>query len=111
MRKLSGGGIQTNKLVHPGIRTGSPSKGSSPAAASQLGQSTAFRKEQVETGRGYDGAKLGNEIATNVGKGGAGTGRNIYRCGTQSQHGPVAGKRPEPSRDFLSQFGPERSKG
>jgi hypothetical protein len=111
MAKITGGGILGNKNVKVGVRTGSASKGSSPASADQLGQATAFKKEAVEAGRGYDGAKLGNELATNVGKGGPGSGRTTYKCGTQNQYGPVAGKpRPE-SRDILSQFGPEKSKG
>jgi hypothetical protein len=86
----SGGGITSNKLVQPGIRTGSPSRGSSPAAADQLGQSTAFKKDQCDTGRGYDGAKLGNEVALNVGSGGPGKGRDVHRSGSQGTHGPVA---------------------
>jgi hypothetical protein len=51
--------------------------------------------------------KLGNEIALNVGPGGCGTGRTIYKTGPQEQHGPVAGTRPGPTRDILSEFGPE----
>lgn len=82
MAKITGGG--SNKFVQPGIRTGSASKGSSPASADQIGQSVAFKKDQVDAGRGYDGAKLGNELATNVGKGGPGTGRTLYgHCGTR----------------------------
>lgn len=55
-----------------------------PASADQIGQSVAFKKDQVDAGRGYDGAKLGNELATNVGKGGPGTGRTLYgHCGTR----------------------------
>ena len=96
MAKLSGGGISGNKNVNVGVRTGSPSKGSSPSAADQLGQSTAFRKEQVDAGRGYDGAKYGNELALNVGKGGPGTGRTTHHSGSQGQHGPVAGQ-PRPA--------------
>jgi hypothetical protein len=108
MAKITGGGIQGNKNVSVGQRLGSPSKGSSPGAADQIGQSTAFNKEKVDAGRGYDGAKYGNELATNVGKGGPGTGRTLYgQCGTQGTHGEVVGKpRPE-SRDVLSQYGPD----
>src|SRR6478752_4651878 len=87
MKKLSGGGIQSNKLVRPGVRTGVPSRGSSPASADQLGQATAFKKENVEVGRGYDGAKYGNELALNS-KSAPGQGRTVHRCGSQSQWGP-----------------------
>ena len=110
MKKLSGGGITSNKLVHPSIRTGSPSKGSVPGAADQLGQATAFRKEQVGAGRGYDGAKYGNELALNS-KSAPGQGRTIHPCGSQGTHGPVAGAPRPQGADILSEFGKERSKG
>ena len=102
----TGGG--SNKLVQPSTRTGQPRKGSSPASASQLGQSTSFKKEAVEVRPAYNsGVKLGNEKALDVGPGGVGTGRTVHHCGSQNQYGPVAGKpRPE-SRDFLSEFGPD----
>ena len=46
MAKLTGGGIQGNKNVNVGVRTGTGSKGSSPAAADQIGQSVAFKKDK-----------------------------------------------------------------
>jgi hypothetical protein len=48
------------------VSLGSPSRGSSPGAANQIGASTAFKKEQVDAGRDYDGAKYGNEVALNA---------------------------------------------
>src|SRR6476646_10028488 len=105
MRKLSGGGIQSNKLVRPGIRTGSPRRGSSPAAADQLGQSTAFKKENVEVRPAYNsGVPLGNAKTLDVGTGGPGKGRQTHHCGSQGQHGPVAGQPRTESRDILSEF-------
>lgn len=87
MAKITGGGILGNKNVNVGVRTGSGSKGSSPGAADQLGQSTAFRKEQVDAGSAYNsGVKLGNEKALDVGKGGVGTGRTTHKCGSQGTH-------------------------
>ena len=83
----SGGGLTSNKLVRPSIKTGQPYKGSSPAAADYIGQATAFKKEAVEMGPAYTGSKLGNEVALNVGKGGAGAGRTTHHCGSQGQHG------------------------
>jgi hypothetical protein len=108
MAKITGGGILGNKNVSVGQRTGSPNRGSSPASASQLGQSTSFKKEAVEVRPAYNsGVPLGNAKALDVGPGGVGTGRTTYKSGSQNQYGPVAGKpRPE-SRDFLSQFGPD----
>ena len=97
MKKLGSGG-GSNKLVHPGIRTGAPSKATSPCAASQLGQSVAFKKENVEVGAAYNsGVKLGNEKALDVGAGGVGTGRTIHRAGSQNQWGsPAPGKADAP---------------
>lgn len=110
MKKPGGGG--KSKVVHPGIKTGSASRGSSPAAAGQLGASAAFKKDQVDFGRAYTGAPYGNQLATNVGRGGPGTGRTLYgQGGTQGTHGPIAGSPRPPSRDVLSQFGPNKSKG
>ena len=112
MPKLSGGGIQSNKLVRPSVRTGQPYKGTSPAAAGYLGQSTAFKKENVGVGPAYTGSKLGNELARNVGAGGPGTGRTVHHCGSQGTHGNVNPGHSPPARgDILSQFGPEKSKG
>ena len=100
----SGGGITSNKFVQPNIRTGSPNKGTSPAAADQLGQSVSFKREQVEMGRAYQGTPLGNEIALNVKGGGPGKGREVFRSGSQGRHGPpVAG---EPRQVSTADVGP-----
>jgi hypothetical protein len=90
MKAKSGGGITSNKLVHPNVKTGSASRATSPAAAAQLGASVAFKREQCDIGQAYNsGVKLGNEKAQDVGKGGPGTGRTVMRSGSQSLHGPV----------------------
>jgi hypothetical protein len=88
MAKLSGGGIQSNKNVSPPVKTGAPSRASSPAAANQLGASTAFKKESVETGPGGSRVPLGNEVALNS-KSASGQGRTVMPCGSQGQHGSV----------------------
>ena len=110
MAKITGGGILGNKNVSVGQRLGSPSKGSSPAAVDQLGQATAFKKENVDVGRGYDGAKYGNELALNS-KSAPGQGRTIHGCGSQGTYGPVTGQPRPQGADILSEFGPERRKG
>ena len=106
----TGGG--SNKLVHPGVRTGSPRKGSSPASASQLGQSTSFKKETVEVRPAYNsGVPLGNAKALDVGAGGPGKGRTVHHCGSQNQWGKPDPGHSVPARDIISEFGPEKSKG
>src|SRR5262249_55892212 len=88
----SGGGATMNKNVSPPVRTGSPRRGSSPGSVDQLGQATAFRKEEIDRGPALQ-SKLGNEIALNVKGGGPGKGRETFRCGSQGTHGPtVAGE-------------------
>ena len=94
MKAKSGGGITMNKNVSPPVKTGSPRRGSSPAAAAQIGASTAFRKDEVDAGRGYNsGVMLGNQKSLDVGAGGVGTGRTVHKSGSQSLHGtPAPGK-------------------
>jgi hypothetical protein len=109
MNKIkSGGGIQSNKLVKPSVRTGQPPKGTSPAAADYLGQATAFRKENVGVGPAYQASKLGNEVALNVGAGAPGAGRTVHHCGSQGVHGkPDPGNPPPAGKDIISEFGPD----
>ena len=112
MKKILGSGGGNSKLVHPGIRTGSPSRGSSPGSADQLGQSTAFKKDKIDAGPAYNaGGKYGNELALNVGKGGPGTGRTVQPCGSEGTFGPVNPGNSAPARDILSAFGPDKRKG
>jgi hypothetical protein len=87
MRAKSGGGATMNKNVSPPVRTGSPNKATSPAAAAQIGASTSFKKEQVDAGRALPSV-LGNEKALDVGKGGPGAGRTVMKSGSQNQWGP-----------------------
>ena len=107
MAKITGGGILGNKNVKVGVRTGSPRRGSSPAAADQLGQSTAFKKENVEARPAYNsGVPLGNAKALDVGKGGVGTGRQVHHCGSQGQHGNPNPGIPERKSNTFETFFP-----
>jgi hypothetical protein len=48
MKKLSGGGIQSNKLVNVGVKSGPPRTNVvSPASADQVGQTVAFKKDPL----------------------------------------------------------------
>ena len=89
MSKISGGGITSNKLVHVGVRTGQPAKGTSPGAADQFGQAIGAKRavELPEQGPAYQsGVPLGNAKATDVGGGGVGTGRTVMPAGSQGKH-------------------------
>jgi hypothetical protein len=87
-----GGGVSMNKNVKVGVRTGQPSKATSPAAAAQLGAATVFSKEQADGGGRAErnSVPLGNEVALNVKGGGPGTGREVHRSGSQGYYGPAA---------------------
>jgi hypothetical protein len=90
MKAKSGGGILMSKNVNVGVRTGSPSKATSPGVADQIGQTVAFKKEQVDGGGRGDRSPvpLGNAKALAVGKGGPGADRTIHKSGSQNQWGP-----------------------
>jgi hypothetical protein len=90
MKARSGGGITMNKNVSPGIKTGSPSKATTPGAANQIGPAISFKREQVDQGGRGDRSPvpLGNAKALDVGKGGPGAGRTTHPSGSQNQWGP-----------------------
>jgi len=128
-KKDSGGGLTSNKLVRPEVRTGTGAKGVKPGYTSQLGSmkgthvtdraetpasGALITKDAIRPPAGGN-QRLGNELATNVGKGGPGAGRTLYgQSGTNCQYGAAdPGNPAKPSigpKDILSDFGPERGK-
>jgi hypothetical protein len=117
----SGGGITSNKHVEVGIRTGSRTANKvSPGGVSQLGSGIGDKPRSggghtgkptsasVFIGRKPQAAILGNQKARDVGGGGPGKGRTIYRTGYQSQYGDVAGSPKPQGRDILSGYGPDK---
>jgi hypothetical protein len=76
------------------------------------GGETGYRGERLHNPeRNFQPVKFGNEVALNVGKGGCGTGRTIYKTGSQDMHGQAApGNAPAKNRDILSEFGPDYRK-
>jgi hypothetical protein len=118
-KKLSGGGIQSSKLVRVGVNAGpSSTRIIDPRGVSQLGYATGSKLARPSSYTTQNSAlpvfkgnaaqvPLGNQLATNVGKGSPGAGRTIYRPGTQSTYGaPVQGSSPT-RRDILSEYGPD----
>jgi hypothetical protein len=103
-------GISSKNLVHPKVRTGTGSRGTHPGGVAQLGQhtgdhttnrpgSTGYRGEPPHNNRNFNPVKYGNELATNVGRGGPGTGRTLYgQAGSQGCHGQPAAGNPPPNR-------------
>ena len=108
----SGGGITSNKLVtSKGYKTEPVANKASPAGAGQLGAAVQFRKEPLIQGKGYNPAPVPATGIANARKGpseaGPGSGRTIYKSGSQSPTPPVS-KPVGAGRDILSEFGPER---
>jgi cytochrome c5 len=86
----SGGGITSNKLVRPSIKAGPPRTNViSVAATDMMGQRVAFKRPDLIKGTAPQ-VPLGNDLATNVGRGAPGAGRTIYKTGFQSCHGTPA---------------------
>ena len=113
MKGRGGGGYGSRPHVETPVRTGSGSKSTRPAGVSQIGYqvgdhttnrpgSSGYRGEKLHSPeRNFQPVKFGNELATNVGKGGPGAGRTLYgQSGLQGQHGPVAGSPRPQGRGF-----------
>jgi hypothetical protein len=99
-----------NKNVQPSVRTGSGSHSTRPAGTAQIGIMYGDKVTHVKGSTGYTGEKLhspernfqpvkfGNELATNIGKGGPGAGRTLYgQSGQQGCHGQPASGNPPPN--------------
>jgi hypothetical protein len=108
----SGQGPQSN----PPVRYGQPARGVNPGATSYIG--TKRGNHATEDGSGHASytphygnpptnaaQPLGNEVASNVGRGGPGVGRLVHGCGSQGTHGaPNRGNPADPGADIWSQF-------
>jgi hypothetical protein len=101
----AGGGIQSNKLVRPGMRAGAPARGVNAGNAGQIGSAIGTHSDKGDLRpkpepmltKSPHSVKLGNEVALNVGKGGPGAGRNLHgQSGTNRQYGPANPGLPEP---------------
>jgi hypothetical protein len=119
-KATSGGGITMNKNVRGKVYGGSrTTQVVNPRGLSQLGaaQGGKLTREGSFTGVNSSipvfagnkpaGTQLGNAKATDIGKGGPGTGRSVMARGSQGVHGPVRGPAPIQGRDILGAFGPE----
>ena len=119
-KNVKGGGIGSKQHVSKPVRTGAPRHGVNPRWTSQVGQSYGNhstehsallpREKIIEKYRQGPGVSvpLGNEVATNVGRGGPGAGRTLYgQSGMNAVHGPVAGSPKPQGRDILSEYGHE----
>ena len=116
MVKLTGGGINSNKTVQSrsGYKVEPKTHAGNVAGVAQQGISTAFRKEPITQGRGYEPAPMpatGVKGTYNSSREGPGSGRTVYAKGSQAEYNP--GPQPMqtrpmwPTRDTMAEFGPE----
>src|SRR6516225_9396840 len=106
MVKLTGGGTQSNKVVQnsKGQKVEPTSHAANVAGVAQQGMATAFKKEPLIQGKGYEPGQMGPTGIANASKGPAGAGpggygRTIYKSGSQSPTPPA--REMSPSRDYL----------
>jgi len=115
------GGLGSRVVKEVPQRLGTPARGISPGAVSQLGEAIGNHATQSGNRLPYAGEKylvgktpaggavpLGNQIATNVGKGGPGVGREVFPCGSQGTSSPTRSPIAT-GRDTLAEFGPDTS--
>ena len=116
-----GGGFGSRQHVSVGQRLGDARKGYNVRGVSQIGSALGNKitersgkmprdkvVERVRTDQRGISVPLGNTLATNVGKGGPGTGRTLYgQSGTNQTYGPVAGNPKPQGRDILREYGPD----
>jgi hypothetical protein len=112
-KNMGGGGYGSRNIVRPGVRNGTPGRGWNPGNVGQIGQ--MLGEHSTESGGGLRGAyeppsaprpaaaemRLGNEVATNVGKGGPGSGRQVMKTGSQGTHGEVNRGSPPPHKQLF----------
>jgi hypothetical protein len=107
-----GGGIASKQHVRKPVRTGAAREHIQKAAVAQIGQrqgdhvtnragSTGYRGESLIGPKSPISVSLGNEVALNVRGGGPGTGRTIYKTGTQCMTGAPDKGNPTPKAKEL----------
>jgi hypothetical protein len=113
-----GGGPNSKNVVQQRVITGKSAYGVSPGWSSQLGSAIgnkvteevggklSYRGEGMREGKTPISVPLGNQLATNVGKGGPGAGRVVHSCGSQTGVSPT--RSPNASgKDILRDYGPD----
>jgi hypothetical protein len=111
----AGGGINSKNVVRKPVRVGERGCEIRPAGVSQIGSSLGnhttdgkLLTKSVEAVHGAyrpagspGGVPLGNQIATNVGRGSPGAGRQVMRSGSQGTHGSPNPGNPPPAGELF----------
>jgi hypothetical protein len=121
-RGSGGGGYGSRPHVEKPVKTGTGSRSANPGGVGQLGnmqgshvtrgEESNYRGDPLHSGRSFQPVPFGNEVALNVGPGGCGTGRTIYKTGSQGTQGATnpGNPRPVPQRHIIESYGPESSR-
>jgi len=113
---LSGGGITSNKYTtsKSGQKVEPVTHRGNPAGVAQQGISTAFRKEPITQGKGYEPAAMGPTGVRgtfNPATQGPGSQRTVHPKGSQAEYNPgpqpMQTKPMAPGREILGGYGPE----
>lgn len=116
MRVKSGGGINSNKTVQSrsGVKVESKTHAGNVAGVAQQGMATAFKKEPLTQGRGYEPAAMGPTGVRgtyNSATQGPGSQRTVHPKGSQAEYNPgpqPMTSRPMPAgRNTMAEYGPE----
>jgi hypothetical protein len=108
---ISGGGANSRVVKHDRkVKTEPVTHRGNVAGVAQQGVSTAFAKEPLTQGKGYEPSKMQSTGIANATKGPAGAGpggygRTIFRSGSQSPTPPATGM--PAGRNTMAEFGPE----
>ena len=120
---LTGGGYGSSqhKDMRAGVKVEPVANKANVAGVAQQGMATAFKKEPITQGKGYEPKSMpasGVPGYFNAAKEGPGSGRTIYRSGGQHQYGSPApnavNRSPDPpatgnrGQDILSSYGKDR---
>ena len=107
MAKSNAGGGANSRQVRPGQKLGATATGIRPSYPDTLGNMRGshvtdrgdlpYNPIPMQTVKPPISVPLGNAVATNVGAGGPGKGREIHRTGTQMQYGAATSSRPAPT--------------
>lgn len=77
---------QTKTRGQPWASGAKPASAIPPGAAGRIGTQEVRTSKPAAAKTITAASPLGNELATNVGAGGPGTGRMVHGCGTQGKH-------------------------
>jgi hypothetical protein len=121
---LTGGGYNSTQVKHSTAPKVEPkARAGNVAGVAQQGAATAFQKEPLIQGKGYEPSAMAPTGAPgkyNANREGPGSQRTVYKSGSQSQYGSSAAsavnRAPDPPAtrpggDILSGYGPEMKRG